>query len=144
VKPSSRFVVASHVLTLLAMFSERELTSEQIAGSVNTSPVVIRRLLGQLRTAGLVRAQAGKSGGYALARPPADIRLDAVYRAVEQQPLFRGHPQPPNRKCPVGANILGSLEPVLAPAEQALIDALGRSTVADLLESVRARASKPR
>lgn len=141
-KPSSRFVVASHVLTLLAMYADHDLTSEQIAFSVNTSAVVVRRLLGQLRQAGLVRGQPGKSGGYGLARGPEQITLDEVYRAVEQQPLFRAHPQPPNPRCPVGANILAALQPALDPAEQALFAALSRKTVADLLHGVRERSGK--
>lgn len=143
-KPSSRFVVASHVLTLLAMYANHGLTSEQIAFSVNTSAVVVRRLLGQLREAGLVRGQTGKSGGYGLSREPEQIPLDEVYRAVEQQPLFRAHPQPPNPKCPVGANILAALQPALDPAEKALLAALSRTTVADLLNDVRARSGNKR
>ncbi|MBV9496028.1 MAG: Rrf2 family transcriptional regulator, partial [Acidobacteria bacterium] len=45
---SSRFATAVHILTLLAGENEEPLTSDYIAGSVNTNPVVIRRLLGIL------------------------------------------------------------------------------------------------
>jgi DNA-binding IscR family transcriptional regulator len=42
---SSRFAVAVHVLTLMAWADEEPLKSEQVAESVNTNPVVIRRML---------------------------------------------------------------------------------------------------
>jgi DNA-binding IscR family transcriptional regulator len=61
-----RFTVAIHVLCLLAAQHPQPLTSEFIAGSVNTNPVVIRRLLGSLRRAGLVKSQPGVSGGWEL------------------------------------------------------------------------------
>ena len=51
---SSKLTVGVHILTLLASSPGEPLTSEYIAGSVNTNPVVIRRLLGLLREAGVV------------------------------------------------------------------------------------------
>jgi len=43
----------------------------------------IEAILGELRRAGLVRSQRGAEGGYALARPPAEITLGAIIRAVD-------------------------------------------------------------
>ena len=43
----------------------------------------VEAILGELRRAGLVRSQRGAEGGYALARPPAEISLGAVLRAVD-------------------------------------------------------------
>jgi DNA-binding IscR family transcriptional regulator len=60
---NSKLTVGVHILALLAMMGETQLTSEQIAGSVNTNPVVIRRLLGLLRTAGYVESTSGPGGG---------------------------------------------------------------------------------
>ena len=81
---SSRFSVAVHVLSLLALPEQDGvlLTSERMAGSVNTNPVVIRRILGQLKKAGLVEVRPA-SGGTFLTRQPAAITLLEVYRAVE-------------------------------------------------------------
>jgi len=59
-----RFTVAIHVLCLLAALHPKPVTSEFIAGSVNTNPVVIRRILAALRRAGLVKSQPGVSGGW--------------------------------------------------------------------------------
>ncbi len=48
-KISSRFTVAVHILALIKIEKNYALTSNQIAESVNTNPVVIRRLMGNLK-----------------------------------------------------------------------------------------------
>src|SRR5262245_40474121 len=99
---NSQFSMAVHVLTLLARAGDGNLKSECIAGSVNTNAVVIRRLLGQLNTAGLVASQTGASGGTRLAKPPADISLCEIYKAVSCGEVFALHAKAPNQDCPVG------------------------------------------
>ena len=77
-KTSSRFTVAVHALALLAL-NGRPMSSTEIAGSVNTNPVVIRRLMGELEKAKLVRSVAGRSGGFELDRQADQITLADVY-----------------------------------------------------------------
>src|SRR5947209_16981319 len=96
---SSRFAVALHVLVALAHGSESGATSEQLATSVSTNPVVVRRILGALVRAGLVSGQGGRSGGYRLARDPSRIRLSDVHRAVEPQGVLALHENPENKAC---------------------------------------------
>jgi DNA-binding IscR family transcriptional regulator len=134
---SSRFVVATHVLTLLAYGEGKAMTSKLIAGSVNTNPVVVRRILAMLARAGLVDTPEGAGGGARLAVPAADIDLRAVYAAVEADPLFALHPQDPNPLCLVGGNIKAALSPALDAAERAMLGSLARTTVADLVGRVR-------
>jgi Rrf2 family protein len=43
----------------------------------------VEAILGELRRAALVRSRRGADGGYALARPAAEITLGAVIRAVD-------------------------------------------------------------
>ena len=130
---SSRFVVATHVLTMLAYCEDEAVTSEYIAGSVNTNPVVVRRILGLLAKAGLVSTREGAGGGVRLARPADKIDLRDVYAAVETNALFALHPSGPNLQCPVGSTIQGALEPTLDAAEGALLGSLAKTTVADLV-----------
>jgi Rrf2 family protein len=135
---SSRFVIATHALALLASGDGEPVTSDWIAGSVNTNPVVIRRVLAMLARAGLVASQEGARGGTRLARPAKDVTLFEVYRAVEEGDLFASHPQPPNPNCPVGCRIQAALAPTLDAAEAAVARSLARTTVADVVRSVRA------
>ncbi len=138
---SSRFAVATHMLTLLAQNSNEPATSEYIADSVNTNPVVIRRLLGALRTAQLVTSQGGNGGGWRLVRLPEAITLRDVYCAVEDDALFPLHHRPPNPNCPVGRHIQDALVGHFAAAAQAMEVELARTTIADMLREVRAQAS---
>ena len=135
---SSRFVIATHTLALLANGDGEPMTSEWIAGSVNTNAVVIRRILAMLARAGLVASQEGAKGGTRLAMPAKNITLLAVYRAVEEGDLFASHPQPPNPNCPVGCHIQAALAPTLDAAEEAMAKSLAKTTVADVVGALRA------
>ncbi len=137
-QPSSRFTVAIHVLTLLAHEAGKgPLTSEFIAGSVNTNPVVIRRLLALLRDAKLVRSQAGPGGGWQLMAPPRSITLRDVFRAVQSHDLFPLHAGTPNPRCPVGSSIQAALGPRYDDARLALERELGRTSIFDLVQDVK-------
>jgi Rrf2 family protein len=141
-RPSSRYTLALHVLTLLALgpLGEEPLTSEFIAGSVNTNPVVIRRILAVLREARLVRSRSGPGGGWELVVPARTITLGDVLRVVETEGLFPLHASTPNPRCPVGRNIQDALSGRYAEARRAVEKNLERTTIADLLQEVRARA----
>ena len=131
------FVIAAHVLALLAYGKGEALTSEYMAGSVNTNAVVIRRILALLAKAGLVTTQEGAKGGTWLARPAKEIDLLAVYKAVESGGLFALHPQSPNPACPVGCNIQAALEPTLEAAEEKMEATLAKTTVADVVRRLQ-------
>jgi Rrf2 family protein len=133
---SARYAVALHVLVGLANLGPDGATSERLAGSVNTNPVVLRRILGLLVKAGLVVGQGGRNGGYHLAREPKSITLDSVLKAVEPDGLFSVHENPPNRVCQVSCSIKEVLGGVFARAEASLHDRLRETTVADLLRRV--------
>jgi Rrf2 family protein len=134
---SSRFAVAVHVLTMLAWANDEPLKSEYIAGSVNTNPVVIRRILCALSRAGLVTSQTGATGGTRLARAPGDVTLRDVYRAIEPREIFGRHAQRPSRDCPVGMNIETILEDILVEVDGAVDGVLERMTIDGVLESVK-------
>ena len=138
---NSRFAFANHILTLLACAEHEPITSAFIASSVNTNPVVIRRLLGCLREAGLVTSQPGTGGGWRLLRAPAAISLREVYRAVDDEPLFALHHRAPNSDCPVGRSIQQALTGVFREAEFALERKLADLTIADVVRGVELAAS---
>jgi Rrf2 family protein len=133
---NSRYTIALHVLTWMALVARKGhdlVTSDQIAGSVNTNPVFLRRVLGPLREAGLVSSQRGSGAGWQLARPATEITLAQVYQAMADQPLFPMHHSEPNPECPVGHGIRPALTPLYQAAEDALTRQLAGTTVEDLL-----------
>ncbi|NML51675.1 hypothetical protein HHL19_22180 [Streptomyces sp. R302] len=115
------------------------LTSERVAASVSTHPVIIRRSLGELRRAGLVRirhgagAGSGAGAGWSRARAPERITLLDVYDAVDAQPPFGLHRTEPHLKCPVGRGIRPALGGVYGRVEAALREELAGTTIADVL-----------
>ena len=133
---STRFAVAVHVLTALAVGDGKPMRSEDIAYSANTGAVVIRGLLSRLNDAGLTQSRLGAGGGATLAKPAEKIRLLEVYEAVEDTEMFSTHRTPPCADCAVGGNILAALEPSLSRARQALEDELAKVTVADIAAEV--------
>ncbi|HET8781501.1 MAG TPA: Rrf2 family transcriptional regulator [Pyrinomonadaceae bacterium] len=134
---NSRFAVAVHVLSLMAWSGEEPLKSEQVAESVNTNPVVIRRMLLELADAGLVVSQTGSLGGSRLANDPAKTTLLDVYRALEYGSVFSLHRQPPSRDCPVGVNIETVLGEVLSEVDSAVEQVLGTITINDVVQRLK-------
>lgn len=134
---SSRFATAVHILTLLAWERDDALTSDYIAGSVNTNPVVIRRLLRMLANAGLVTSVRGTSGGTRLMKDPETITLYDVFSAVEDDKLIEGHAQQPNPDCPVGSRIVRVLASRIDAATSAFFDSLRETTIADNLKDLQ-------
>lgn len=122
---------------MLAQAEEEPLTSERIAGSVNTHPVFIRRILGQLGRAGLVASQTGAGGCWRLQRDAERITLLEVYRAIAERPLLALHHSEPNPACLIGRNIQRSLTQYFGEAERAFEQVLARQTIAQVLESAR-------
>ncbi|HWX43320.1 MAG TPA: Rrf2 family transcriptional regulator [Blastocatellia bacterium] len=133
---SRKFAVAVHILTLMAWAEDEPLKSEAVADSVNTNPVVIRRIMCALARAGLVTSQTGAAGGSRLSRKPPNISLLDIHRAVENGNAFLLHNNP-NQHCPVGMGMEAVLESVLRDVNLAMENALSRVTVAEVLSRVR-------
>ncbi len=133
---STRFSMAVHSLTLIAV-NPNECTGDYIAGSVNTNPVVIRRIMGMLKKAGLVDVRPGV-GGASLLKDPDRITLLDVYRAVnatEENQLFRIH-ENSNIACQVGRNIEQLLQEELKDAQSVMEQRLARTTIAQLIGKI--------
>jgi Rrf2 family protein len=133
---NSRMTIAVHVLAWLALAQRRGrevLTSDQVAASVNTNPVIIRRCLGELRRAGLVDVRRGAGAGWSLARDPAHITLLEVHDAIRPEPLFGLHRTEPNLECPVGKGIRPVLSQVYSGIDRAVRRELAAVSVADVL-----------
>ncbi|MEO7597856.1 MAG: Rrf2 family transcriptional regulator [Opitutus sp.] len=126
---NSRFAVSLHILAYLAYRAGMSVPSAEIAASVDTNPVVIRRLLSSLVKARLVKAQKGASGGFSLASTPDNISLLDVYRAVEPQPDHGLKHFSPNHKCPVGAKIESILHAIFFKAQAGMEAELAHVTV---------------
>lgn len=135
---SSRFTLAVHILTCIDTFqNEYKVTSDFIARSTNVNPVIIRKILLQLKAAGLVQVARG-TGGTTILRPLSEITFLDIYRAVEcveENQLFHFH-ENPNPKCPVGRNIHNVLDDKLQRVQDAMERELKSITLEDVKEDL--------
>ncbi len=136
---SSRFTIAVHIFACIDTFGkEHKITSDFLAGSINVNPVIIRRILSQLKAAGLVEVKRG-SGGTSMAKPAEEITFLDIYEAVEcveKEGLFHFH-ENPNINCPVGRNIHNVLDAKLTQVQQALEAELKHITLAEVIRDTR-------
>lgn len=141
---NSRLTVAAHVLGLIA-FCEREecrgVTSEELAESVGTNAVVVRRVLSQLKQAGLIDSRRGAGGGSVLARPASEITLRMVHEAVQDDcaEFIGRHASAVGQECPVAPVIAGYLDELYREAEEALRVTLARVTIEQMSLDVKQR-----
>jgi DNA-binding IscR family transcriptional regulator len=131
-------------MALVALNKNLLSTSALIARSVNTNPVVIRRLIARLKAKGLLNVRAG-AGGAALSFAPGEITLLDVYNAVktsEDAVLFGIH-KTPNPRCYVGRNILEALDGPLRDAQNALERRLASYTLLDIIRPIAEKSNIP-
>lgn len=129
--------MAVHVLAVLAYKDGDPVTSALLAGSVNTNPVIIRRLLLSLKQAKLIETRKGVGAGSRLSRSAQRINLAQIYRAVEGSESFTSPSRKPNTGCPVGNCMRETLATVFASAENALERDLERTTLADVVRRAK-------
>ncbi len=136
---SSRFTIAVHILICIETFkNDYKVTSDFLASSVNVNPVVVRRLLQQLKKAGIVNVTRG-SGGSDLERPAGEITLLDVYNAVEcveEGELFHFH-ENPNPLCPVGKNIHAILDTRLTKIQEAMEREMKSVTIKEVIDDTQ-------
>lgn len=136
---NSRLATAIHVAGMLSFAEEMPMTSDAIAASCGTNPVVIRRIVGQLTRSGLVSVKKGTGGGARLSRPPAEITLADIYEALDEGALFDVPQLELAHPCPVGRVVRPVLADYLGRAEKEMIGFLAGIRLAEVIDVVRGR-----
>lgn len=142
---SSRFAVGIHILTLIEFNKNGVTSSDFLAGSVNTNPALIRKIMAMLKKAGLIEVKPGVASAK-LAKELGDITLYDVYHAVsvvEENELFSIHDNP-NPACPVGQNIQATIEPIFIHAQSAMESVLKDATLADIVQDMTTQRQENR
>lgn len=136
---SSRFTIAIHIFACIDVFEgDYKITSDFLASSISVNPVIVRKIMLQLRNAGLVHVARG-TGGVSAAKPLGEITFYDIYQAVdliENGELFHFHDNP-NPECPVGKNIHTALDDKLQSVQEAMENEMRRHTVADVVKDIK-------
>ncbi|MCT4796047.1 Rrf2 family transcriptional regulator [Exiguobacterium alkaliphilum] len=138
---SSRFAVGIHILTLIEFNKDGVTSSDYLAGSVNTNPALIRKIMAMLKKADLIEVKPGVAGAK-LTKDLTEISLYDVYRAVsvvEENELFSIHDNP-NPACPVGQNIQTAIEPIFIQAQSTMESVLKHVSLADVVNDVATKS----
>jgi Rrf2 family protein len=111
------------------------LTLSRIAGQEGISSAIAGKLMWILTKAGLVQSTRGTKGGYVLAKPASEIRLNQVIRVLEREPA--------ESHCKSYAGVLDAcihtgdcgIRPVIVELHQIVDNALAEITLSQLLGS---------
>lgn len=137
-KISSRLTIAIHIFACIYMFGkEHKITSDFLASSVNVNPVIIRKILLQLKASDLIKVKRGV-GGASMAKQPNEITFFDIYTAVEcvdDKQLFNFHNNP-NQQCPIGKNIHNALDDKLLKVQISLENELKKITLLDVFSDI--------
>ena len=130
-KRSARLSVALHALVHLVDKSDA-VTSTILSECLMTNPVVVRRVMGELREAGIVTSAKGHDGGWRLTRPPAEVTLYDVHAALGETLLLRAESDPGDTACTIVRTVDRVMTDFLADAEVLLAARLKRISLGDL------------
>lgn len=140
-KRDSRLSGILHVLLHMAE-QDGPVTSEALAGAMNTNPVVIRRIMAGLRDKGYVRSEKGHGGGWRLARGLAKITLRDVYDAIGSPSLLAIENRTEAPGCLVEQSVNAALDTAFRDARALLLSRLGGVTLAMLSADFHKRLVK--
>lgn len=133
-KRNSRLALALHTLGHMAAEPDRTRTSSDIAAHAGTNPVVVRRVLGKLRAAGLLTSEKGHAGGWRLARDPRSVTLADVYLALDER-LIVTDENGGASDCSVEHALHRRVSKVIESIERNLINHLAATTIAEVQEA---------
>lgn len=126
--------VATNAMCVIAFSAPDAVSATFIAEQTALNPVVVRRALGKLVTAGLVLSTQGSNGGYCLAQPAKKITLQDVYEALSEKGVFERNYAIPQASCEEGQSIGHVLAAVFGQAESSFANVLRQTTLAEVLK----------
>lgn len=132
---NSLLASAIQMLCVIAWRDER-VNAELLAKSLDTNPVVVRRVLKALEGHGIVELHPGRHGGVELARAPADITLEDVYKAVEPDGALFALRERANPRCQVSRTMQRTLPALFGAADAAVSETLRQTRLSTLMEEI--------
>ena len=133
---NSRLASAIHIMSFVAHAGDEGTTSDAIAKSLQTNPVVVRKILKLLEQEGLVALRPGRHGGVGLQHPASRITLGQIYKAVESETGVFAPRSQVHEGCAVACAMKRRLPPIFDAANDAVERALSKTSLAELMRGV--------
>lgn len=133
-KENKQFCMSIHTITYLNFHKNRLCTSNEIAESINTNPVVVRRILDKLKKANIVGVKRGIGGAY-LKKEIKDISFLDIYKLSSPKTVFALNNKL-NETCPISTNLNGSLNDVLSKIDKIIEEELSKHTLKEVSEYI--------
>ncbi|MFM2479591.1 Rrf2 family transcriptional regulator [Celerinatantimonas sp. MCCC 1A17872] len=137
---NTQFSIAVHILVGIAKYAH--VNTSQLAQSVNTNPIFVKRIVGKLAKNGLVLSSRGRNGGNSLVREAKDISLLDVYRAVNAPSLFAIHHYEKVASCSISSNIQQTLTEVRNTLQHEVDQKLMQLSIQDMLDDINLKNNK--
>jgi Rrf2 family protein len=133
---NSRLASAVHIMGFVAYAGDEGTTSEAIAKSLQTNPVVVRKILKLLEWQGLVALRQGRHGGVGLRHPASAITVGQIYKAVESERGVFAMRSRVREGCVVARAMKRRLGPIFNAANDAVEQALSKTSLAELVRDI--------
>lgn len=141
-KYSTKLSDSVHILVFIALSDNQTLSSADMAVSIQTNPAYVRQLMAKLKAAELIQSRRGQANP-AIVKPPKDITLLEIYRAVEgEKPLLHldTHTNP---NCGIGVNIQLALADYYARIQEHAEQEMQHITLQNIIDSYHQRTNQP-
>jgi DNA-binding IscR family transcriptional regulator len=112
--------------------ADRPFTSDELAGFLDTNPVLVRRVLAGLRERGYVGSDKGHGGGWSITCDLRQVTLRDIYEAVGSPTVFAMGNRSEQPECLVERAVNDALSSAFDEAEALLIERFKDVTLADL------------
>ena len=137
-KYSTKLSDAVHILILIHLNADQNVSSKDIAKSVKTNPSYVRQLMSALKSAGILFNTRGVARP-SLTREPNQINLYDVYQAVEGDKLLLHLDTHTNPECGVGVNIQFALQDYYDEIQKSINKELKKITLEMIIKGYYAR-----
>jgi Rrf2 family protein len=134
-KKNSRISVAIHSVLHLSM-AGKPVTSEELGRCQNTNPVLIRRILGDLKKAGIVDSEKGHGGGWIALKSPATTSFQDILQALQDSLLPKPIKLEKSENCLIMKALCTTMDEFLEEADSMLSKKLAKISIQDLIDQI--------
>lgn len=131
---SSKYTKAIQICLYLNFYKGERISSSRLAESLSTNPVVVRRLIKDLRDNDVVKSIAGTQGGFILNKEATSITLWDIYLIMREDDFFQ-RPKV-NPECKISSNLKLLVHDTFTAAEHSMESTLSAKTIEDLTKEL--------